>query len=89
MQIGIRPEHLNVSVPDSTTPSNGLGGTVTLVEELGADANVHANTAYGPVTARTTDSPESLPPIGGTVVFTPADNARIYFFDGVGSRILD
>jgi len=91
VQVGVRPEHL--AVVDTGGPghhgagSAGLTGTVTLVEELGADANVYADTAYGPVTARTADSPGALPPIGDTVVFGLADNARVYFFDSAGERV--
>ncbi|HAJ51145.1 MAG TPA: sugar ABC transporter ATP-binding protein, partial [Corynebacterium variabile] len=61
-----RPEHLTVQ--DAGTP--GLVGTVSLVEELGSDANVYAETFYGQVTARTEDAPGTLPPLGGSVVFT-------------------
>ena len=90
IQVGVRPEHLTVQ--DAATASGGhratgLTGTVTLVEELGADANIYADTSYGPVTARTTDAPDTLPPVGGTVIFDLADNARVYFFDTLGDRV--
>ena len=87
VQVGVRPEHLTVVSADTAGPAGGLTGTVTLVEELGADANVYADTAYGPVTARTADAPGALPPIGGTVVFTPTTDARVYFFDPAGDRV--
>lgn len=85
VQVGVRPEHLTVAAPGA--PTAGLTGTVTLVEELGADANVHADTPYGTVTARTADSPTTLPTIGQSVVFTLTDNARVYFFDRDGGRV--
>ncbi|MDN6661711.1 MAG: ATP-binding cassette domain-containing protein, partial [Corynebacterium variabile] len=76
VQVGVRPEHLTVQ--DAGTP--GLVGTVSLVEELGSDANVYAETFYGQVTARTEDAPGTLPPLGGSVVFTLAEGAAVYFF---------
>ena len=83
VQVGVRPEHLTVQ--DAGTP--GLVGTVSLVEELGSDANVYAETSYGQVTARTEDAPGTLPPLGGSVVFTLAEGAAVYFFDAEGERV--
>lgn len=83
VQVGVRPEHLTVQ--DAGTP--GLVGTVSLVEELGSDANVYAETFYGQVTARTEDAPGTLPPLGGSVVFTLAEGAAVYFFDAEGERV--
>ncbi|WP_297008294.1 ABC transporter ATP-binding protein [uncultured Corynebacterium sp.] len=88
VQVGVRPEHLTVAASDAVPAAGaGLAGTVTLVEELGADANVYADTAYGPVTARTTDSPDTLPPLGGRVVFSLTGGAAVYFFDTEGGRV--
>ena len=83
VQVGVRPEHLTVQ--DAGTP--GLVGTVSLVEELGSDANVYAETSYGQVTARTEDAPGTLPPLGGSVVFTLSEGAAVYFFDAEGDRV--
>ncbi len=83
VQVGVRPEHLTVQ--DAGTP--GLVGTVSLVEELGSDANVYAETSYGQVTARTEDAPGTLPPLGGSVVFTLSEGATVYFFDAEGDRV--
>ena len=83
VQVGVRPEHLTVQ--DAGTP--GLVGTVSLVEELGSDANVYAETSYGQVTARTEDAPGTLPPLGGSVVFTLSEGAAVYFFDAEGERV--
>ena len=83
VQVGVRPEHLTVQ--DAGTP--GLVGTVSLVEELGSDANVYAETCYGQVTARPEDAPGTLPPLGGSVVFTLSEGAAVYFFDAEGDRV--
>ena len=83
VQVGVRPEHLTVQ--DAGTP--GLVGTVSLVEELGSDANVYAETSYGQVTARTEDAPGTLPSLGGSVVFTLSEGAAVYFFDAEGDRV--
>ncbi|MDN6537212.1 MAG: ATP-binding cassette domain-containing protein [Corynebacterium variabile] len=83
VQVGVRPEHLTVQ--DAGTP--GLVGTVSLVEELGSDANVYAETFYGQVTARTEDAPGTLPPLGGSVVFTLAEGAAVFFFDAECERV--
>ena len=78
--VGVRPEHLLAAATDVNAGS-GLHGEVTLVEELGADANIYAQTAVGQVTARTHDDPDSLPGIGGGVEFTLSPSARVHFFD--------
>ena len=88
--VGVRPEHLLAAASDSAATDSaatdvnagsGLHGEVTLVEELGADANIYAQTAVGQVTARTHDDPDSLPGIGGGVEFTLSPSARVHFFD--------
>jgi multiple sugar transport system ATP-binding protein len=86
VRVGVRPEHLTV-VPGEAASGAGLTGTVTLVEELGADANVYAETPYGQVTARTQDHPGTLPPVGEKITFAPADGARIYYFDADGQAV--
>ena len=83
VQVGVRPEHLTVQ--DAGTP--GLVGTVSHGEDLGSDANVYAETFYGQVTARTEDAPGTLPPLGGSVVFTLSEGAAVYFFDAEGDRV--
>jgi multiple sugar transport system ATP-binding protein len=81
--VGVRPEHL-VATPGGT----GLQGTVSLVEELGADSNIYADTAVGQVTAKSPAAAQDLPPLGGNVSFTLTDNARVHFFDAVsGQRV--
>ena len=69
------------SAATDVNAGSGLHGEVTLVEELGADANIYAQTAVGQVTARTHDDPDSLPGIGGGVEFTLSPSARVHFFD--------
>ncbi|MCJ7858000.1 ABC transporter ATP-binding protein [Corynebacterium kalidii] len=81
--VGVRPEHL-VATPAGT----GLQGTVSLVEELGADSNVYADTAVGQVTAKSAAAAQDLPDLGGSVSFTLTDTARVHFFDAVsGQRV--
>ena len=81
--VGVRPEHLVVGAGQ-----DGLGGTVSLVEELGADSNVYADTAAGQVTAKSQAQAPELPRIGGSVSFTLTDTARVHFFDAVsGQRV--
>jgi multiple sugar transport system ATP-binding protein len=81
--VGVRPEHL---VVDDT--GTGLRGTVSLVEELGADSNVYAETEAGQVTAKTQAVGQDLPPIGGNVSVTLTAQARVHFFDAVsGQRV--
>jgi multiple sugar transport system ATP-binding protein len=92
VRVGVRPEHLTVTPGDAAADATGaavpgLTGTVTLVEELGADANVYADTPYGQVTARTQDHPGTLPPVGGSVTFTLAEGARLYYFDADGQAV--
>ncbi|MGO3361835.1 MAG: ABC transporter ATP-binding protein [Corynebacterium sp.] len=90
--VGVRPEHLLATAADqtgSTSGAPGLTGTVSLVEELGSDANVYAETAAGQVTARTQDDPANLPGVGGTVSFTLSPTARVHFFDAASGNRLD
>ncbi|AHW63340.1 ABC-type sugar transporter, ATPase subunit [Corynebacterium glyciniphilum AJ 3170] len=81
--VGVRPEHLVVNDADT-----GLRGTVSLVEELGADSNVYAETAAGQVTAKSQAAAQDLPTIGGSISVTLSDSARVHFFDAVsGQRV--
>ncbi|WP_145943159.1 ABC transporter ATP-binding protein [Corynebacterium glyciniphilum] len=81
--VGVRPEHLVVDDADT-----GLRGTVSLVEELGADSNVYAETGAGQVTAKSQAVGQDLPPIGGSVSVTLTAQARVHFFDAVsGQRV--
>jgi multiple sugar transport system ATP-binding protein len=85
--VGVRPEHLQVVTdrPDNTDITAditaGLSGTVSLVEELGADSNVYADTPAGQITARTHDESGTLPRVGGSVTVTLSPTARVHFFD--------
>ncbi|HIW92576.1 MAG TPA: sn-glycerol-3-phosphate ABC transporter ATP-binding protein UgpC [Candidatus Corynebacterium avicola] len=79
--VGVRPEHLVATAANGADGGNGLSGEVTLVEELGADANIYADTSVGQVTARTHEDPATLPGIGGGVEFTLSPSARVHFFD--------
>ncbi|WP_420099681.1 ABC transporter ATP-binding protein [Corynebacterium sp.] len=88
--VGVRPEHLAVAETGERTADglHGLHGTVSLVEELGADSNIYAETAAGQVTAKSQAVGQDLPSIGGSVAFTLTDAARVHFFDAVsGQRV--
>ena len=74
--VGVRPEHLTV---DTEGSARGVRGEVSLVEELGADSYIYAETDYGTLVAR--GGAGEQPAIGQTVVLSPAAGARIHFFD--------
>lgn len=74
--VGIRPEALEVH-----TNGEGLPGVVTMVEELGADSYIYADTDQGQLVARTGESIQA-PTIGDRVYFRPREAAQIHYFDG-------
>lgn len=92
--VGIRPEHVLVrtqsgsadadgaetSATPSSATSRGISGTVTLVEELGADSYIYADTAYGQFVARGGDSRE-VPEVGTQVELIARPHAQVHFFD--------
>jgi multiple sugar transport system ATP-binding protein len=82
--LGVRPEDLDI---DST--QKGIPVTVELVEELGADANVHGSLRSGetdlPIVARVDG--RRPPEKGETVYFTPK-GGHVHLFDtDTGQRI--
>jgi multiple sugar transport system ATP-binding protein len=82
--LGVRPEDLDI---DST--QKGIPVTVELVEELGADANVHGSLRSGetdlPIVARVDG--RRPPEKGETVYFTPKQG-HVHLFDtDTGQRI--
>ncbi|MDN8578783.1 ABC transporter ATP-binding protein [Corynebacterium bovis] len=81
--VGVRPEDLRVV----DSPDRGLRATVTLVEELGADAYVHATTDVGELIVR--ESGHALPRRGDTVGVEVRDDATLHWFaaDGDGRRL--
>jgi multiple sugar transport system ATP-binding protein len=82
--IGVRPEDLELS-------DKGIPVTIELVEELGADANVHGSLRSGetdlPIVARVDG--RRPPEKGSTVHFTPKQG-HVHLFDtDTGQRIGD
>jgi len=82
--IGVRPEDLEIS-------DKGIPVTIELVEELGADANVHGSLRSGetdlPIVARVDG--RRPPEKGSTVQFTPKQG-HVHLFDTeTGQRIGD
>ena len=81
LMAGIRPEHL---VPCDQADAF-FGGTLEMVEQLGADSLLHLGRDGGAVIARV---PQGVYPAIGTKVFLAADPARVHLFDaGTGARI--
>lgn len=79
--IGIRPEHLSLSLTDGKWI-----GEVEATEHLGADAFFHVQVAdVGRLTVRGADAPD-LPSHGATVYVTP-DEKRLYRFDEQGMAL--
>jgi hypothetical protein len=81
--VGMRPEALRVS-----DEADGIGGRVTLVEELGSDAYLHVATELGgecrTLVARLLDG-ESAPHRGATVRLRPSAE-EIHLFDADDGR---
>jgi len=79
--VGIRPEHLEPADPADAF----FGGTVELVEQLGADTLVHL--AHGADTA-VVRQPHGTQPRPGEEIHVAADPARVYLFDATtGTRV--
>ena len=78
---GIRPEHLVACAEADAI----CGGTLEMVEQLGADSLLHLARDGGAVIARV---PQGVYPGIGTKVFLAADPARVHLFDaGTGARL--
>src|SRR5699024_4159489 len=71
--VGARPEHLTRNTAGS---ANGVRGEVGLVEELGADSYIYAETDYGTLVAR--GGAGEQPAIGQTVAIFSAAGSRIH-----------
>ncbi|KAB3522958.1 sn-glycerol-3-phosphate ABC transporter ATP-binding protein UgpC [Corynebacterium sp. zg254] len=74
--VGLRPEGLRVS----TESGAGLQGTVTMVEELGADSYIYADTQFGQIVARGGDTREA-PTVNSSVTIHPQQGALVHYFD--------
>jgi multiple sugar transport system ATP-binding protein len=79
---GVRPEDLHVVA--GTMPGT-LTGTIELIESVGSEAFIHANSGGWKLIARA--SPYNLPAVGATITLQPAPD-RIHFFDAqTGKRL--
>jgi len=78
VKFGIRPQHLDVCPPDT---ENALSGTVTTVEFLGHEINLHVGVnGESFVAVVASDRLSAIPTRGETVALKPHGN-RIHLFD--------
>jgi sn-glycerol 3-phosphate transport system ATP-binding protein len=81
VMVGIRPEHLHPAAADRAV----LGGTVEMVEQLGADTLVHIGHGADTVIARL---PHGHHTEVGSTLHLAADPARVFLFDSAtGARV--
>ena len=86
--VGLRPESLELS-----SPGNALSAVVTVVEELGAEAYVHAKLTGGADASQTSSNlivrvpPRHAPVKGETINVAPMPDATLYFDQASGRRI--
>ena len=83
--LGIRPEH--VSVDGAGPPGEGLAGTVTLAEHLGAETILHVEVAQGPVLVARADG--RAPQRTGQPVTLTFDPRFCHLFDPAGPALLN
>jgi len=83
--LGIRPEH--VAVDGAGPPGEGLAGTVTLTEHLGAETILHVEVAQGPVLVARADG-RAPQRIGQPVTLT-LDLRFCHLFDPAGPALLN
>ena len=83
--LGIRPEH--VSVDGAGPPGEGLAGTVTLAEHLGAETILHVETAGGASVVARADgrAPQRI----GQAVTLALDPRFCHLFDPEGPALLN
>jgi multiple sugar transport system ATP-binding protein len=78
--IGIRPEHLGISLKDGTWPAK-----ISLAEHLGADTFLHVDAGpCGMMTVRAEGEYDAAP---GAKIFLTPEPDRIHRFDGDGKAI--
>jgi sn-glycerol 3-phosphate transport system ATP-binding protein len=78
---GIRPEHLAPAAADAAA----LGGTLEMVEQLGADSLLHLSREGATIIARV---PHGAYPTIGSTMHLAVDAARVHLFDAAtGARI--
>jgi multiple sugar transport system ATP-binding protein len=78
--IGIRPEHLGISLKDGTWPAR-----ISLAEHLGADTFLHVDA--GPCGMMTVRAAGEYDAASGAKIFLTPDPDRIHRFDGNGKAI--
>jgi multiple sugar transport system ATP-binding protein len=78
--IGIRPEHLGISLKDGTWPAK-----ISLAEHLGADTFLHVDA--GPCGMMTVRAAGEYDAASGAKIFLTPDPDRIHRFDGNGKAI--
>ena len=78
--IGIRPEHLGISLKDGTWPAK-----ISLAEHLGADTFLHVDA--GPCGMMTVRAAGEYDAASGAKIFLTPDPDRIHRFDGDGKAI--
>ena len=78
--IGIRPEHLEISLKDGTWPAK-----ISLAEHLGADTFLHVDA--GPCGMMTVRAAGEYDAASGAKIFLTPEEGRIHRFDGDGKAI--
>ncbi|RAV34832.1 ABC transporter ATP-binding protein [Corynebacterium heidelbergense] len=89
--VGLRPEAVEIVDATSTERSDstgGLAGTVTMVEELGADSYIYLDSDHGQIVARGGDS-RTAPSVGAQVGIRPRPDALVHYFDGETERRIE
>ena len=82
--LGIRPEDVSVVAGPRVAPATATA-RLDLVESLGNETFIYARVGSHDITARV--SPQSLPPIGSTVVLAFNLERAHFFSDDSGGRI--
>ena len=80
VQIGVRPEHVQLCDPSDTTAT--LQGRATVVEQLGNTTFVYVDTASGQMIVEAEGGRQIAP---GTAVGLRIDGARVHLFDAAGA----
>ncbi|MHB8876446.1 MAG: ABC transporter ATP-binding protein, partial [Myxococcaceae bacterium] len=84
--VGVRPEDLSVS--RGAAPEGALGGSVYLVEPLGAESFVTVELTRAPGTRLVARAPASFEAGSGEAVWLRLDAARLHLFDAASGERL-
>jgi sn-glycerol 3-phosphate transport system ATP-binding protein len=85
--MGIRPEHLHVSINSSDSSTSGWAVQVDSIEMLGAERLLYCRLGAEFVIVRTDESLSSAPEIGATIYVTPRADRMHWFDAGTGKRL--